>query len=150
MEDISKSTDDKKGVALLVIRFAAVGLAAISLTGCVGAGFDLFGGEKVDRSISTSTIATAKTADHSDEATVQNAVTSADLSKLAGDPVPWANTTTGSAGVISAISEDRGTGAICRIFTTTRHAYDGIASFDGRTCLLNDGQWHLLAFTRDS
>lgn len=132
----------------MIIRLTTMIVLTTGLSGCVGAGLDVFGGDKVDRSLSTSTI--SKTGDRSDEATVQNAVTSADLNKLAGSPVPWANTSTGSAGVISSISEDRGTGAVCRAFTTTRHAYDGIASFDGKTCLMNDGQWHLLAFSRDS
>ncbi len=150
MEDIAKSSVGKKAVRAPVIRIAAILISVASLSSCVGAGLDVFSADRVDRSVSTGTVTASRSEDHSDEATVQNAVTSADLNKLAGSSVPWANSSTGSAGVISSISEDRDTGSLCRAFTTTRHAYDGIASFDGRTCLMDDGRWHLLAFQRDS
>lgn len=130
----------------VIPALAAIGL---SLTGCVGAGLDLFGGDKVDRSISTSTVSKGRPGGSTDEITVQNAVSSADLEKIGPNPLPWANAATGSAGVISVIRENRDGQVVCREFTTTRHAYDGIASFDGKTCMAGDGKWSLLAFDRE-
>lgn len=130
----------------IVPILAVIGL---TLTGCVGAGLDVFGGEKVDRSISTSTVATGRPGADPDEVTVQNAVSSADLAKVGTSPLPWANAVTGSAGVIKTIRENHDGTTVCREFTTTRHAYDGIASFDGKTCMTRDGQWRMLAFDRE-
>jgi surface antigen len=124
-------------------------VACLCLTGCTSS-LDLFGGDKVDRSISTGTVPSKPTtgAALSDEVTVRNAVTSADLSKVSANPVPWANTSTGSAGVVSTIREDKNQGHICRAFTTTRHSYDGIAMFSGQACMTNEGDWLLTAFDR--
>ncbi|MGE7371123.1 RT0821/Lpp0805 family surface protein [Neorhizobium sp. NPDC001467] len=131
--------------------FAAKGLAilglAVMLSGCTSS-LDLFGGSKVDR-MSTGTIPAKRNPTAlSDEVTVQNAVSSADLSKVSMSPLPWANTTTGSAGVVSSIREARTQGHICRDFTTTRHSFEGIAQFTGQTCLTNNGSWMLTAFDR--
>lgn len=125
----------------------AIGLSLIS--GCTST-TDLFSSAKVDRDISTGSIPVkAKSPDsQSDEATVRNAVSSADLSKVAGAPLPWANSATGSAGVVSAIREDHSKGRLCRAFTTTRHSYDGIALFSGQACLVDSGDWALTAFDR--
>jgi surface antigen len=127
-------------------------MALLSQTGCSTSGMDLFGSAKVDKSITTNTIAASPTASDtvSDEATVRNAVTSADLSKLNGHPLPWANASTGSAGVIDTIVENNSTGQVCRQFRTTRHAYDGIANFYGKTCLDGDNQWQVMAFQQDN
>lgn len=122
-----------------------------SLGGCVGGGMDMLSSTKVDRSVSTGTIPTAPvtTDSVSDETTVRNAVTSADLNKLNGQPVPWANASTGSAGVIDTIVENNASGQVCRQFRTTRHSYDGIANFFGKTCLIGQGEWQLLSFQQD-
>lgn len=119
-----------------------------SLGGCVGGGMDILSSAKVDRSVSTGTVPTAPvTADSvSDETTVRNAVTSADLHKLGSQPVPWANASTGSAGIIDTIVESNASGQICRQFRTTRHSYEGIANFFGKTCLIGQGEWQLLSF----
>jgi len=148
--DISKSNDDQKALTAKLCKAGTIVLIAAFLPGCVGAGLDMFGGDKVDRSISTNTVSTGRGDGRSDEATVQNAVSSADLAKIEGKPLPWANASTGSAGVVSRITEERDSGTVCRQFRTTRHAYDGIASFDGKTCLMNDGKWQLLAFNRQN
>lgn len=112
---------------------------------------DLGGSPKVDRSISTATIPNSNEAEHrSDQDTVRNAVSSADIVKVGQTPLPWANASTGSAGVISTITEDHSNGVLCRTFVTSRHAYDGIAKFYGRTCLVGDGQWQLVNFDRQS
>nr|WP_210318733.1 RT0821/Lpp0805 family surface protein [Rhizobium paranaense] len=126
-------------------------IAILSLGGCVGGGMDMLSSTKVDRSVSTGTIPTAPvtTDSVSDETTVRNAVTSADLNKLNGRSVPWANASTGSAGVIDTIVENNASGQVCRQFRTTRHSYDGIANFFGKTCLVGQGEWQLLSFQQD-
>lgn len=151
LEDIAKLYHRQKGIAARRGRFVALLALCLPLCGCVGSAFDFAGSSGVDKSISTATISQTKSMDgRSDEATVRNAVSSADLNKLGADPLPWANTATGSAGVVSAIREERQDGVICRQFATTRHAYDGIANFSGRTCLIGEGQWQLLSFDRQS
>ena len=125
--------------------------ATLPLSGCFGSSMDLFGSDTVDSSISTSTIAKkGNGTSHSDELTVQSAVSSADLSKTEGKPLPWANATTGSAGVVTAIQEEKGDGVICRTFSTTRHSYEGIAYFSGKTCTAGSGSWQLMSFDRQS
>lgn len=125
--------------------------ATLPLSGCFGGSMDLFGSDTVDSSISTNTISKGRTSGNgSDELTVQSAVSSADLSKTDGKPLPWANATTGSAGVVTAIQEEKGQGVICRNFSTTRHSYEGIAYFSGKTCTSGSGNWQLLSFDRQS
>jgi hypothetical protein len=154
VEVIAKSKSRTKRSFRNGRRFAAiclVGLCGAALAGCTSS-LDLFGsGEKVDRSISTGTVANGQAHNQtaqSDEATVRNAVSSVDLAKLGNSSVPWANTATGSAGVVSQIREARNSGYLCRDFTTTRHSYEGIAMFSGQTCLTGSGDWALTAFTR--
>jgi surface antigen len=125
--------------------------ATLPLSGCFGSSMDLFGSDAVDSSISTATVTkTGNPTSHSDELTVQSAVSSADLSKTEGKPLPWANATTGSAGVVTAIQEEKGNGVICRNFSTTRHSYEGIAYFSGKTCTAGTGNWQLMNFDRQS
>jgi hypothetical protein len=122
-------------------------IALLSLCGCVSGGMDFLSSAKVDRSLSTGTVAKAPSTDSmSDETTVRNAVSSADLTKLRGQPLPWANASTGSAGVIDTIVENERSGQVCRQFRTSRHAYDGIATFYGKTCLVDGADWQLLSF----
>lgn len=116
------------------------------LTGCMT--FDLFDA-KPDSALTTNSLPAKKNPDAiSDEATVRNAVTSADLSKIDNTSLPWANASTGSAGVITAIRENRTDQTVCRAFTTSRHAYDGIANFTGEACLGAGDEWVLTSFTR--
>ncbi|MBB4953766.1 hypothetical protein H4S14_001826 [Agrobacterium vitis] len=149
MEDIAKPDRYRKGHALAGVRFSAFAALCLIASGCVGNVLDFGDTAKVDRSISTGTIPTGpeKT---SDQDTIRNAVSSADLVRLGTTPVPWANTTTGSAGVITTIAEDSNSGVVCRAFVTSRHAYDGIAKFYGRACLVGNGQWQLVSFNQQS
>lgn len=118
------------------------------LTSCVSS-LNLFGGDKADASLSTASVPGANRSNvQTDDVTVRNAVTSADLSKISGTALPWANATTGSAGVITAIREDNTTGFICRNFDTTRHSYEGIASYSGQTCLSETGEWLMTRFNQ--
>ncbi|WP_028736903.1 RT0821/Lpp0805 family surface protein [Ciceribacter selenitireducens] len=147
MRDIAKSNERKKGGPLGKSRLLIVLAATLPISGCFGGGMDLFGSD-VDRSISTNTVAQKNTAEgRSDELTVQNAVSSADLSRTSS-PLPWANATTGSAGVVTAIEEQKSNGVVCRNFSTTRHSYEGIAYFSGKTCTAGSGQWQLMSFSR--
>jgi hypothetical protein len=151
VEVIAKSTFHTKALIAKSATIALAGIVLLSLSGCMGTSMDFFSSAKVDRSVHTGTVAQAQpTADSiSDETTVRNAVTSADIGKLNGQPVPWANASTGSAGVIDAIVENSTSGRVCRQFRTSRHAYDGIATFYGKTCLLDGSGWQLLSFQQD-
>jgi hypothetical protein len=147
VQDIAKWIDGKKGFSSALLRRAAVCLTMLVLPGCMGAGLDLFGNSNVDRSVSTGTVPVAKTSDGlSDAVAVRNAVSSADISQGGYNAIPWASASSGSAGVISSIEEDRASGVLCRRFTTTRHSFEGIAKFDGRTCRLENGEWYLTSF----
>lgn len=142
---IAKSNSRTKSFLSSVVNVFAAGLVAVALTGCVS--LDLFGGEKVDRSLSTASVPNQPTAPVlSDDATIRNAVTSADLVKVADSPVPWANAATGSAGVVTGITEDRSTGFVCRNFNTTRHSFEGVASYTGQACLSETGEWLMTRF----
>lgn len=125
-------------------------MSGVILSGCMS-GLDLFSSESnVDKTVRTSTVSNGNTDRLTDEITVRNAVSSADLAHAGGSPIPWANSASGSAGVISSIAENHdNAGRTCRDFVTTKHSYQGIASFTGRTCMGNAGEWMLLAFDRE-
>jgi hypothetical protein len=111
-------------------------------------GMDMGMGTKPDAKLATSSVTNqyaAQPDNVSDEATIRNAVSSADL---AGgmDSVPWANTSTGSAGVISQIREENIGSYVCRNFITTRHAYSGVSNYTGKACLVGSGTWQLINF----
>ncbi|WP_320199064.1 RT0821/Lpp0805 family surface protein [Agrobacterium sp. rho-13.3] len=130
-----------------VVDLSTAALVLVMLTSCVS--LDLFGGEKVDRSLSTASVPNQQnTQTVSDDATIRNAVTSADLAKISDSPLPWANAATGSAGVVTAIREDRSTGFVCRNFNTTRHSFEGIASYSGQACLSETGEWLMTSFSQ--
>ncbi|QFY59276.1 hypothetical protein FZ934_01760 [Rhizobium grahamii] len=152
MEVIAKSDRHTKGLLRQCAAFCIVGLAMLSLPGCMAGGLDMFSSSKVDRSVATGTVPQpSPTSDSlSDEMTVGNAVTSADIQRLEGRPLPWANASTGSAGVIDTIVENSDSGQVCRQFRTTRHSYVGIAKFYGKTCLVGGGNWQLLSFQPES
>ena len=82
----------------------------------------------------------------SDEATIRNAVTSADVETLAGAPLPWANAETGARGRISGIVETRGKGTLCRAFSATRESFDGVGMFKGQACMVASGAWRMQRF----
>ena len=148
MEVIAKSRPETKPFRARCLAVAAAMTAGTVLSGCMG-GLDVFSDSKVDNTIRTSTVANGSVERLSDEQTVRNAVSSADLARTGSSPIPWANSASGSAGVISAIAENRDdAGRPCRDFVTTKHSYQGIANYSGRACLGNSGEWLLLAFDR--
>lgn len=63
-----------------------------------------------------------------------------------GGRVEWANSQTGSRGVITSIAESRDNGHACRSFQTTREAFDGIMMYSGKTCEISDGIWAMHTF----
>lgn len=137
---------DRKCLSVRLIGTLSAGVACLALSGCMS-GLDIAGGASVDTSVATGSVPTGRSSDTvSDEVTVRNAVSSADIERTGGAPIAWANTSSGSAGVISNIAETRDNGTLCRDFITTRHSYQGIAQFRGRTCLLQTGEWHLMSF----
>lgn len=144
---IAKSNSRTKSFLSSVVDVSATACMLVMLTGCVS--LDLFGGEKVDKSLSTASVPNQQTTQTlSDDATIRNAVTSADLAKISDSPLPWANAATGSAGVVTAIREDRNTGFVCRNFDTTRHSFEGIASYSGQACLSETGEWLMTRFSQ--
>lgn len=148
MEVIAKSHRHTKALSHRCGALLVIATAMLSLSGCMTGGFDFLSDSKVDRSVATGTVpqAAPSTDTLSDEMTVRNAVTSADIGKIADQPLPWANSSTGSAGVIDTIVENNDAGQVCRQFRTTRHSYAGIAKFYGKTCLVGGGNWQLLSF----
>lgn len=82
----------------------------------------------------------------SDQTTVRNAVSSADISGLGSQPLAWANPETGSRGAITAVNEQRQNGQLCRKFTTSRESFDGVAMYQGEACMAQAGVWRLLDF----
>lgn len=144
---IAKSNSLTKSLLSSVAGISVTACMLAMLTGCVS--LDLFGGEKVDRSLSTASVPNNQnTQTQSDDATIRNAVTSADLAKISDSPLPWANAATGSAGVVTAIREDRTSGFVCRDFDTTRHSFEGVASYSGQACLSETGEWLMTRFNQ--
>lgn len=82
----------------------------------------------------------------SDEATVRNAVSSANLKALDGKDISWANPATGSSGEISGVTEYKENDILCRRFTTSRQSFDGVALYHGDACLDSTGAWRMMTF----
>ena len=130
---------------------AAVPCALLFLAGCGAGGFSLEKAE-VDRSIVTGSISPSATTPGdagmaSDEATIRNAASSADLQGLANQAVPWANSATGSRGTITALAETGdATRGRCRQFDVSRESYDGVTMYKGAICMTPAGAWQTQDF----
>lgn len=135
----------KGGTIASLIR---IGLPVI-LAGTVLAGCTLSGSGLKDASVDAVTTSalpqdrqTPEQADlSSDRLTVQNAVSSADMAELAQTDLSWANSSTGSSGVVTRISETVSNGVPCRTFQTTRLSFTGIGIFNGEICRADGGIW---------
>lgn len=142
---------------------AAALAALLALAACGVGGFTLEKAE-VDRSILTgstsagSVSAVPEPADAelaSDQATIRNAVSSADLEELSGRPLPWANSETGSRGAVTNLvqsggqpgGQSGGKSALCRAFEVSRERFDGVAMFRGQACMSEAGDWRLDNFS---
>ena len=122
----------------------------LPLTACGAGGFSMRQAE-VDPTILTSDIAAPAgretDADRlSDQATVRNAVSSADLELLSGEAVRWANGQSGARGSITGLTESRSDGRLCRGFLTTFENYDGVRLFRGEACMVGAGVWRMETF----
>lgn len=120
-------------------------LALLALPGCTMSGANE---PAVDAALVTSDVAGEPAAPEalSDQATIRDAVTSADLGEGARE-LAWANADTGSRGAITALAEERrGNGQLCRSFTTSRESYDGVALYQGEACKAQSGPWRMLDF----
>jgi hypothetical protein len=137
------------GPGLRARSVAATLCAAALLSACGSGGFSLEKAE-VDRTFYTSNVSAPRTSVEvervSDEATIRNAVTSADIETLAGAPLPWANAETGARGQVTAIVETKGKGTLCRSFSATRESFDGIGMFRGEACMVASGAWRMQSF----
>lgn len=129
---------------------AAVLAAVAMLAACGAGGFSLEKAE-VDRSLVTSKVPTdpdgvKDSGRLSDEMTIRNAVSSADVEGLQGQAIAWANAETGSRGSITDVVESKERGVTCRLFTASRESFDGVSLFRGEICTAGAGAWRMLAF----
>jgi surface antigen len=152
LQQITKQAcETKSRIACAVRKVVTVAILVMPLCGCMGSGLGMTSTDGVDTSVSThSTIQPKSQETVSDEMTVRNAVSSADLDKLKNSPLPWANTDTGSAGVVTAINQSQLGSLVCRDFTTTSHSFSGIAKYSGKACLAGNGEWQILSFEKQS
>ena len=123
--------------------------AVLPLAGCGVGGFSLEQAG-IDRSIITGNVPATAAADDSgmeaDRATIRDAVSSADIEGLAGKAVPWANSDTGSRGLIIDLEQYKDDARPCRRFTASRERFDGVAMFRGEACPIGAGAWRLEDF----
>ncbi|RWM02209.1 MAG: hypothetical protein EOR68_07445 [Mesorhizobium sp.] len=129
---------------------AALLTLALPLAACGAGGFSLQKAE-VDRSIITASAPSSPAAppasdQDSDQTTIGNAVSSADIRELGGQTVPWANAGTGSRGAITELVELKDGGLTCRRFSATRESFDGVALYKGELCLAEAGGWRMQEF----
>jgi hypothetical protein len=125
-------------------------LASLALGGCAAGGFNLSKAD-VDPTILTGAVGdaapgTTSPEQLSDEATIRDAVSSADVESLKGAPIPWANADTGARGAISSVVEDKSAGVLCRRFITSRESFDGVALYNGQACMVAPGTWRMERF----
>ncbi|MBZ9894847.1 MULTISPECIES: RT0821/Lpp0805 family surface protein [unclassified Mesorhizobium] len=150
MSRIAQAFDSRQGSLFASASAkAAIVMIALPLAACGAGGFSLQKAE-VDRSILTGSIsAPAASADSdrdSDQTTIGNAVSSADIEQLGGQAVPWANAGTGSRGSITELAELKDGGQTCRRFKASRESFDGVAMFAGELCLASAGGWRMQDF----
>ena len=151
MQSAAQAPETKVGSASLSRLVAASALLAVGLlvAGC-GAGSASLQAQtdpSMVGAVSPQTAASGDVEKLSDEATIRNAVTSADVSQISGNEIAWANADTGSKGAISALVESKEQGQLCRKFTTTRESFDGVALYEGKACMAAPGNWQMLAFS---
>jgi surface antigen len=76
-----------------------------------------------------------------DVAAIERAMATAPQSR--SNSVAWANTTTGSAGVLSYTENTDASGGTCRTFISSRQSLDGGDTLNGRACAEGDGRWRV-------
>jgi surface antigen len=146
VKDITKVSDSALRRHCHAATLVFVGFALLS--GCAMTGNSL-DKAAADHSIITSAMPETLVASQeqiSDQATIRNAVSSANLGVLGPKPLAWANQDTGSSGTVSDIAEAKEDGQLCRRFKTSRESFEGIALFAGKACLADDGEWAMSSF----
>lgn len=143
--------DTKDGVGCHRRLASVVPVAAFcaALAGC-GGGMGLRQIE-ADKSILTSSVApdpglAGDSQSISDQMTIRNAVSSANVEELGGQALSWANADTQSRGAIFELKEVREKALLCRKFRTSRESFEGVALYAGETCLGRDGAWYMRSF----
>lgn len=83
----------------------------------------------------------------SDQTTIQNAVSSANLELLHGGALAWANTATDSRGSIFDIVEIKRSSQVCRSFKSSRESFEGVSLYSGEACTpQTGGSWYMRIF----
>lgn len=129
----------------------ALGLGSMVLLAACSSKQAALSSAELDRSLYTSNVETDPKRDApervSDENTIRNAVSAADVALAAnGQPMAWANSDTGSRGAITALDEYQDQGRLCRRFTTSRESFDGVALYQGEACKAQAGDWRMKDF----
>ncbi|RWG34960.1 RT0821/Lpp0805 family surface protein [Mesorhizobium sp.] len=120
---------------------AALLTLALPLAACGAGGFSL-----ITSSAPSAPAVPASSDNDSDQTTIGNAVSSADIQELGGQAVPWANAGTGSRGSITELVELKDGGLTCRRFNATRESFDGVAMYQGELCIADAGGWRMQEF----
>ena len=150
VQDESVSNRVRQGIGRPVL--AALLACTALVAGCGGGGFGLRKAE-ADPTILTGALpaAGAEVADAqtiSDQATIRNAISSANIEDLEGQPIAWANVETSSRGAIYSVKERRDSGVLCRSFTASRESFEGISLYSGEACAAGDGGWWMRYFDK--
>jgi surface antigen len=129
---------------------AAAICCAMLLAGCTSSDMGL-GKGKVDDSLVTGSVGgtlptTGDIVRQSDESTIRDAVSSADVEQAGSQPLAWANADTGSRGSITSLAEREDGNLRCRSFTATRESFDGVGLWEGDTCRSRFGSWQMRSF----
>jgi surface antigen len=82
----------------------------------------------------------------SDETTIRNAVSSANLDEVSGGRLAWANSQTGSRGEVFGVMEYMDETRLCRRFRVSRESFQGISLFRGEVCMSMAGEWWVRTF----
>ena len=77
---------------------------------------------------------------------IRDKLISLNAKKAPVSDVKWDNTVTGSEGMISAVAETKKGGHVCRNFTTTRSAFDGVSLYHGQICQVTPEVWNVTSF----
>ena len=140
-----------QAMAMTARRPFLLAVLALGLAACGSRGVTL---DDIARDTSIVTGSVGKTeapkdaTELSDATTIRNVVSSLDLEAGAPAALAWANAETGSRGALRQISEYTDQGTLCRRFEATRESFDGIALYQGESCLASGGMWAMTAFDR--
>jgi len=146
--DLTEADWSEKGRSVRRALMALAVPVCLVLSGCMSTGSSAVSALSIDPM--TTAAITPLSADGeilSDETVIRDLVGGLGDNQL-GDPLPWSNMLTGSAGVITKIATSAEGAKTCRLFETTRHGFDGVALFNGRICRRPDGGWDLISLDR--